>query len=98
MEDGVLQSLSSLLCCSRDSVDDTLLVGVKLAGCLLVPMCCRFQGIPPLDQVLEVLLFPMMSVAPDGLDFILFFPPHEVRRGSGVVRTVFFCFNVRGKE
>ena len=62
------------------------------------PCVVAFRVSFPLDQVLEVLLFPMMLVAPDGLDFVLFFPPHEVRWGSGVVRTVFFCFDVRGKE
>jgi hypothetical protein len=52
----------------------------------------------PLDQVLEVLLFPMTLVAPNGLNFALFFPSHEVRWGSGVVCAVFFCFDIRGKE
>jgi len=39
-----------------------------------------------------------MLVAADGLDFILFCVPHEVRRGPGVVFSVFFCFAIWGKK
>jgi hypothetical protein len=40
----------------------------------------------------------MMSVASEGLNFILFFIVDKVRWWSGEVFSVFFCFNVWGKE
>ena len=40
----------------------------------------------------------MTLVAPYGLDLILFFVIDKVRWGSGVVLTVFFCFDIWGKE
>ncbi len=39
-----------------------------------------------------------MSVAADGLDFVLFCISHEVWGRSGVVFSVFFCFAIWGKK
>src|SRR6266851_2792252 len=67
-------------------------------------MSCRFPYVvafgvaEPLDQVLQLFSLAMTSVAADGLDLILFSPPHEVRWRLGVVFSVFFCFAIRGKE
>ncbi len=67
-------------------------------------MSCWFPrvvtfGVPePLDQVLQLIPFSMTLVAVDGLDFVLFPPPHEVRWRPGVVFSVFFCFAVWGKK
>src|SRR6266851_3904572 len=56
-------------------------------------------GVPkPLYQVLQLFSAPLTSVAADGLDFVLFSPPHEVRWRSGVVFSVFYCFAIRGKK
>jgi hypothetical protein len=40
----------------------------------------------------------MTSVAPDGLDFILFFIIHKVQRWARIVFAMFYCFDVWGKE
>ena len=40
----------------------------------------------------------MTSVAPYGLDFVLFFIVDKVRWWSGVVLTVLFCFDIWGKK
>jgi hypothetical protein len=54
-------------------------------------------GVPfPFDKVLQLFSLPMTSVAPDGLDFVLFFVVDKVRWGSGVVFSVFFCFDEWG--
>ena len=54
-------------------------------------------GVPlPFDKVLQLFSPSMMSVAPDGLDFVLFFVVDKVRWGSGVVFSVFFCFDEWG--
>jgi len=41
---------------------------------------------------------PMMSVASDGLNLVLFFVVDEVRWGPREVFSVFFCLHVRGQE
>jgi len=38
------------------------------------------------------------SVALDGLDFVLFFIPHEVGGRPAVVLAMFFRFDIRGKK
>src|SRR6266851_8778501 len=56
-------------------------------------------GVPkPLYQVLQLFSPPLTSVAADGLDFVLFSPPHEVRWRSGVVFSMFFRFAIWGKK
>ena len=40
----------------------------------------------------------MMSVAPDGLDLVLFFVVDKVRWGPREVFSMFFCLYVRGQE
>ncbi len=52
----------------------------------------------PLYEILQLLFLPMTSVAPDGLDLILFLVVDKVRWGSGVVFPVFFCLYEWGKE
>ena len=67
-------------------------------------MGCGFPGVvqfrvaSPLDQVLQLFFLSVTLVAPDGLDFVLFFSLHEVGGRSAVVLTVFFCFDIWGKE
>ena len=39
----------------------------------------------------------MTSVAPDGLDFVLFFASYEVRGWSGVIGAVLYCFYIWGQ-
>jgi len=46
---------------------------------------------------LQVLFLPMTSVAPDGLNLVLFFTSHKVRGWSGVVCTMFNHFYIEGK-
>src|SRR6266851_288603 len=62
------------------------------------PRVVAFRVSEPLDQVLQMFSPPLMSVAADGLDFILFSPPHEVGWQPGVVFSVFFCFAIWGKK
>src|SRR6266851_4931921 len=62
------------------------------------PCVVAFRVPKPLDQVLQLSPSPLTSVAADGLDLVLFSPPHEVRWRSGVVFSVFFCFAIRGKK
>jgi hypothetical protein len=50
----------------------------------------------PLYEILQLFLLPMMLVVPDGLNFVLFFVIDKVRWGSGIVFSVFFCFNEWG--
>jgi hypothetical protein len=52
----------------------------------------------PLDEVLQASGPPMTSVAPNGLDLVLFFAIHEVRWGPREVLAVFYCLDVWGKE
>jgi hypothetical protein len=40
----------------------------------------------------------MMSVAPDGLDLVLFFAFYQVRGWPRVILAVFFCLNIWGKD
>jgi len=50
----------------------------------------------PLNKVLQLFSSPIMSVALDGLNFVLFFVINKVRWGPQVVFSIFFCFNIRG--
>jgi hypothetical protein len=50
----------------------------------------------PLDKVLQLFLPPLMSVASDGLNLVLFFVVDKVRWGSREVFSVFFRFYIRG--
>jgi hypothetical protein len=59
-----------------------------------LPYVVTFRISLPLDQVLQLSFPSMMLVAPDGLDFILFFASHEVRGWPQVVCAVFNCFNI----
>jgi hypothetical protein len=52
----------------------------------------------PLDQILQLFLPSMTSVAPNGLDFVLFFTFYQVQGWPRVVLAMFFCFNIRGKD
>ncbi len=52
----------------------------------------------PLDEILQLSPLPMMSVAPDGLDLILFLIIDKVRWWPGVVFSMFFCLYIWGKE
>ena len=67
-------------------------------------MTCRFPHVIALrislllDQVLQLSFPSMTSVAPDGLDFILFFIIHKVQRWARIVFAMFYCFDVWGKE
>src|SRR5712671_7959755 len=77
---------------------------VLFEECWRLQISCGFPrvvafGVPkPLDQVLQLFSPPLTSVAADGLDFVLFSPPHEVRWRAGVVFPVFFCFAIWGKK
>jgi len=62
------------------------------------PSVVAFGVTPPLDQILQLFLPPMMLVAPDGLDLILFFTLYQVRGWPRVILAVFFCFNIWGKD
>src|SRR5216683_2089982 len=59
------------------------------------PRVVAFGVSRPLDQVLQLFSPPLTLVAADGLDFVLFSPPHEVRWWPGVVFPMFFCFAPR---
>ena len=65
---------------------------------------CGFPGIvalripSPLDQILQLFLLPMMSVAFDGLDLVLFFASYQVQGWPQVVLAMFYCFDIWGKE
>ncbi len=54
-------------------------------GCLDIvswfPSVIAFQIALPVDKVLQLFLPPLMLVAPDGLDFILFSVINKVRWG-----------------
>src|SRR6266851_8918896 len=52
----------------------------------------------PLDEILQLFFLPMMSVAPDGLDLVLFSVVDKVQRGPQIVLSVFFCLHIGGKE
>ena len=52
----------------------------------------------PLDEVLQLSFLPMTSVAPDGLDLVLFSVVDKVRWGSRIIFPVFFCLYIGGKE
>src|SRR5216683_6573054 len=62
------------------------------------PRVVAFGVARPLDQVLQLFSPPLTSVAADGLDLVLFCPPHEVRWRSGVVFSVCFCFAIWGQK
>jgi hypothetical protein len=56
-------------------------------------------GVPfPLDQVLQDLPSPKVSVVSDGLDFVLFFSVDDVWGRSREVGSVLFCFVIRGQK
>jgi hypothetical protein len=59
-----------------------LMVSLYQLGTLKVldrlPRIVAFRVPFPLDEVLQSLFPPLTSVAVDGLDFVLFFIPHEV--------------------
>ncbi len=67
-------------------------------------MVDRFPGVIafgvalPLYEILQLLFPPMMSVAPDGLDLVLFLIVDKVRWGLGVVLPVFFRLYEWGKK
>jgi hypothetical protein len=61
-----------------------------------LPSVVAFRVPLPLYKILQLFLLPMTLVAPDGLDFVLFFIIDKVRWGSGIVFSVFFCFDERG--
>jgi len=58
------------------------------------PHVVTFRVSQPLYKILQLFSLPMMSVAADGLDFILFVVIDKVRWWSGVVFSVLGCFNV----
>ena len=67
-------------------------------------MTCRFLCVValrvsfPFDKVLQLFSSSMMSVAVDGLDFILFFVVHKVQGWSRIVLPMFYCFDIWGKK
>ena len=63
-----------------------------------LPRVVAFWIALPLDKVLQLFSPPLMSVASDGLDLVLFFIVDKVRWGSREVFSVFFCFYVRGQK
>jgi len=63
-----------------------------------LPGVVTFGVALPLYEILQLSFLPMTSVAPDGLDFVLFSVVDKVRRGPGVVFSVFFCLHKWGKE
>ena len=66
-------------------------------GCRL-PHVVAFRVSLPFDKILQLFLPPMMSVAVDGLDLILFFIIHGVWGQSRIVLAMLYCFNIWGKK
>jgi hypothetical protein len=62
------------------------------------PGVIAFRVALPLDQVLQLFLPSMTSVAPDGLDLVLFLAFYQVRGWPRVVLAVFFCLDIWGKD
>jgi len=62
------------------------------------PSVVAFGVALPLDQVLQLFPPSMTSVAPDGLDFVLFFAFYQVQGWPQVILAVFFCLNIWGKD
>ncbi len=60
------------------------------------PCVVTFRVSHPLYKILQLFSSPMMLVAADGLNLILFIIINEVRWWSGVVFTVFTRFDIRG--
>ena len=61
-----------------------------------LPSVVTFRVPLPLYEILQLFLLPMTLVAFDGLDFILFLVIDKVRWGSGIVFSMFFCFDEWG--
>ena len=61
-----------------------------------LPGVVAFRVPFPFDKVLQLFSPSMTLVAPDGLDFVLFFVVDKVRWWSRVVLPVFFCFDEWG--
>ncbi len=61
-----------------------------------LPDVITFRVALPLDKILQLFLPPMTSVAPDGLNFVLFLVINKVRWGPRVVLPVFSCLHIRG--
>src|SRR6266851_5883144 len=82
----------------RDSTVILLQEHRRLQVSCWFPRVVAFRVSQPLDQVLQLFSPPLMSVAADGLDFVLFPPSHKVWWRPGVVFSVFFCFAIWGKK
>ena len=52
----------------------------------------------PFYEILQLFFPSMTSVAPDGLDLVLFLVVDKVRWGSGIVLSVFFCLHKWGEK
>jgi hypothetical protein len=52
----------------------------------------------PFDKVLQLFSSPLMLVASDSLNLILFFIVDKVRWGPQEVFSIFFCLYVRGQK
>src|SRR5216683_1868082 len=52
----------------------------------------------PFDKILQLFFLSMTSVAPDGLDFILFLVVDKVRWGPQIVFSMFACLYVGGQK
>ena len=61
-----------------------------------LPSVVAFGVSLSLYEILQLFLLPMMLVVPNGLDFVLFFVVDKVRWGSGIVFSMFFCFDKWG--
>ena len=62
------------------------------------PLIIRIGVSLPLYQVLLLLPAPMIALIQYLLHFVLFFLSHEVRRWSGVIRTVELRFPIRSQK
>src|SRR5216683_4312156 len=63
-----------------------------------LPGVIAFGVALPLYEILQLSFLPMTSVAPDGLDLVLFSVVDKVRWGSRIIFPVFFCLYIGGKE
>ncbi len=63
-----------------------------------LPGVIAFGVALPLNEILQLFFLSIMSVAPDGLDLVLFSVIDKVRWGSRIVLPVFFCLHIGGKK
>ena len=62
------------------------------------PGIVRFWVPLPFDQILEFVPSTMEAMVSNGLDFILLFSIHNLRRGFHKVDPMFLCFAIRRQQ